>query len=262
MPSPFPGMDPYLEEAAGWQNFHNRLITYLGDALNACLPPGYVALATERVTVEYPGEVRRGIAPDVSVIRHGRGSAHAAVAEFDPPLLVGVEPVDVIEAGLEIRDRRGKRLVTAIEVVSPTNKSEAGGGRDSYLKKQREIVASPAHLVEIDLLRQGRWTLAVPEIVARQASVFEYLVSVSRAYDRGHFEIYPIRHQDRLPRIAVPLAEEDPDVVANLQTLFEGCYERGRFSDLIDYSRDPSVPLAREHGGWLEQVLRQAGLRG
>lgn len=262
MPSPFPGMDPYLEDPGGWQNFHNTYVAHLKDDLNDALPPGYVAVATERVIVEFPQAENRGIGPDVSILRSGRGHRRVARAEHDAPVQVAVEPYELVEASLEIRDRKGQRLVTAIELMSPTNKSSSGDGREMYLRKQKEVLSSPVHLVEIDILRHGVWTVAIPEAVARRGRQFDYIVSVNRAGERGHFEFYPIRLQDPLHRIAIPLAGEDPDAVADLQALVARAYDTGRHRDLVDYAVDPVPPLSPEHAAWAREIVVRALPRG
>ncbi len=255
MPSPFPGMDPFLEDPAGWQNFHNTFVAHLKEDLNNALPPGYVAVATERVVVEYPLAPSRGIGPDVSILGSGRRNRHSAVAEHDAPVQVALEPCELVEASLEIRDRKGQRLVTAIELMSPTNKFSAGDGREQYTRKQAEILSSSVHLVEIDLLRRGQWTVAIPEVVARRERQFDYIVSVSRAGERGFFEFYPIRLQDHLPRIAIPLAGDDPDAVADLQALLDRVYDRGRHRDLVDYAGEVVPPLSPEQAAWVRELL-------
>ncbi|MBI4614140.1 MAG: DUF4058 family protein [Planctomycetes bacterium] len=219
MASPFPGMDPYLEDPGGWLNFHNSFGPYLADDLNAILGDRYIAFLTERVIVETPA------------------------AEF-------------YETGIEIRHRRGNRVVTVIELMSPTNKARAGPGREQYLTKQSEVLSSDVNLVEIDLLRAGEWTVGCPEATARTAGDFDYLVSASRPESRLEFEIFPIPLDRKLPRITIPLADGDPDVVADLQSLLDRCYDRGRYAETIDYSVDPVPPLPPRWSGWARELLR------
>ncbi|MBI3268638.1 MAG: DUF4058 family protein [Planctomycetes bacterium] len=265
MPSPFPGMDPYLEDPGGWLDFHNRLITYLSDDLNGSIGEGYVARMTERVVVEAVREAPRGIYPDVALVTRRPGGGVAGAAAADPWVRVkAAAGAEFREAGVEILDRTGNRVVTVIEVLSPSNKAAGGAGRRKYRSKQREVLASPTHLVEIDLLRAGSWTVAVPQDVARLQDPFDYLVSISRANGReeDEFDLYPIRAEDRLPRIAIPLGPGDPDAVADLQGLVARCYDRGQYARLIDYRREPATPLPAPKVPWAEEVLRRAGLRG
>src|SRR5262245_19121593 len=156
MPSPFPGMDPYLE--AHWRNVHARLIIYACDALQGVLPGSLRARVEERVLLETPqGLGDHPLFPDVRVVEYRpelkrgletRPTASLAVAE---PLLVDAEPETVSETFLEIIDREsGNRVVTVIEFLSPSNKSP-GPNREQYFRKQREVCASDTNLVEIDL---------------------------------------------------------------------------------------------------------------
>lgn len=259
MPSPFPGMDPYLEDPGGWLDIHGRLITYLGDDLNQALAGRYVARAQERVVVEVPLDRARNIFPDVSLVARGTRRSRAgrvALAEHDEPVVVHSPTTEFHEAWIEIRDRTGRRVITVIEVLSPSNKARGSDGREQYLKKQREVIESQVHLVEIDLLRAGEWTLAVPEADARTVSPFDYLVSISRASDRARYELYPIPLEQCLPRIAIPLAGKDPDVVADLQSLLGRCYDRGQYRATIDYRRPPTPPLSPRQARWAAKVLR------
>ena len=257
MPSPFPGMDPWIEDPGGWRDVHNRLIAYMSDDLNRSLGSQYLARVTERVIVEAPLERPRRIEPDVSVVPRRRNGARGSTALADAPLVIQVEPTESREWGVEIRDRKGRKLITVIEVLSPTNKDERGSGRADYQRKQREVLESDVNLVEIDLLRAGMWTVAVPEDYARDAAAFHYIVSMSRAVDRRKFEVHPILLGDRLPRVAIPLRGGDPDVSVDLQALFEQCYDNGQYGSEIDYGKPPNPPLTRAQATWARRILRR-----
>lgn len=254
MPNRFPGMDPYLEHPQLWVGAHSRLIVYLADQLSPTLRPRYVAAVEERVFVEGPD---RRVAPDVwlrSTERPWRSDADdgekgvavvapAAVAQDDEPFVVDVAAPLARETYIEILDLHSeRRLVTVIELVSPTNKTP-GPGRDSYLAKQQEVLHSHVHLVEIDLLRTGQHVLAVPEDVARMRQEYQYLVSVNRAERRSRFELYPRTLRQRLPRIRIPLAEGDADVRLDVQAEIDRLIELGRYEDRIDYSTACDPPL-------------------
>lgn len=236
----FPGMDPYLEDGRLWSGVHSRLVIYIADALWPKLRPRYVAAVEERVYVEGPD---RGIRPDVTVreTRPQRGGGGVAVLEMevDAPVKVRIPVEPIHETYIAILDlRAGQRIVTIIEVVSPTNKY-AGPGRESYLAKQHEVLTSDVHLVEIDLLRQGPHVLAVPESAARERTVYDYLTCVNRSEGmRDLFELYPSRLRDRLPRVRIPLADDDPDIALDIQAVLNQAYEAGSYLDIIDYARD------------------------
>jgi hypothetical protein len=251
----FPGMDPYLEHPQRWMGAHSRLVVYIADQLRPLLQPRYVAAVEERVWVEGPD---REIRPDVWIERtQGPGGPQAAaVAEVEPPLVVKAPGPEVHESYLEILDlTSGQKVVTVIEVLSPTNKFP-GPGRNSYLEKQHEVFWSTAHLVEIDLLRVGPHVLAVPEWLARSHAPYDYLVCVSRAKKpRQEYELYPCRLRERLPRFGIPLAEGDPDVPLDLQAAIAQTYESGDYGRRINYTRPCEPPLAPEHQQWAAELL-------
>jgi hypothetical protein len=183
MPSPFPGMDPYLEHPAVFPGLHNRLIAGLSEALQAALPAPYYAEIGERVWVEVS---QRFIEPDAGVFRRDQAGGGGVVARpaRGQPVVVTVPHDERREAWVEVRvpGDAGERLVTAIEVLSPSNKTPGERGRDLYLRNQRELLDSPAHLVEIDLLRGGTHTTAVPlDRLSAMVGPFEYHVSVHRS---------------------------------------------------------------------------------
>jgi hypothetical protein len=252
----FPGMDPYLEDPLLWPGIHNSLIVYIRDQLQPQLRPRYIAAIEERVFVEGPD---RQIVPDVWIER-ARSSAGTAVAVWpaDEPVVVQVPELEMHESYLEILDRHsGQAVVTVIEVVSPTNKFP-GPGRSSYLAKQRDVRASTAHLVEIDLLRAGQHVLAAPEWVARGRGPYDYLVSVNRSTPpRDKFDLYAKTVRQRLPRVHIPLADGDPDVTVDLQAAIEQTYEAGSYRDRINYAAPCVPPLPAEDQAWA--AARMAG---
>ncbi|MBI3269200.1 MAG: DUF4058 family protein [Planctomycetes bacterium] len=262
MPSPFPGMDPFLEDPSGWLNIQTSFISYLGDELNDRLRGRYLARAGERVVREAPPDRARNIYPEVMVVERRPREGGVATAEPDAAVRVRAATAEFREAYLELRLPRGGRVVTVIEILSPSNKTPGSEGRELYQKRQREVRGSDVHLVEIDLLRAGAWTVAVPEPVARDVGEFEYLVSVNRSTDREVFDLYPIRLTQRLPRIGVPLAGKDPDAVADLQALLDRLYDRGRYAEDVDYSGEPAPPLPPTFASWTEGLLRGRGMRG
>ena len=109
MPSPFPGMDPYLEDKRWWEVFHTAFIVGLMERLNRSLPDQYVASSEQRLYIE---EHRRAIRPDVSIIAVPRSDnlggglavAEAVDAETETDEMWEVEylPLHVIERYIEI----------------------------------------------------------------------------------------------------------------------------------------------------------------
>lgn len=270
MPGPFPGMDPYLEDPARWPDVHQSLITYIRDALQPHLRPRYLARIGERIYILAPPQA---LYPDVVLIRRPavrEAETPYAVAEAkvtteaeevpaDEPVIVTLPPTEHREPFVEIVHAGGE-VVTAIEVLSPANKNP-GEGHRLYCRKQQEILDTPVHLVEIDLLSTGLHTVAVPEETRAGLRPHRYLVCVRRGPERHHFELYPIPLANRLPRIRVPLKEPDPDVVLDLQMVFERCYDNGGYADLVDYRKPPAAPLSSEEAAWVDGLLRGKGLR-
>ncbi|MBI4616554.1 MAG: DUF4058 family protein [Planctomycetes bacterium] len=264
MPSPFPGMDPWLEQPGYWIDVHNSFITYLRDDLNEALGGRYFAQAGERVVIEDRDELRRGVFPDLTLVRMRSGEeAGVAVAERATPVRVKAKELtsEFREAYLEILDRTGEKVVTVIELLSPSNKADGADGRAKYRQKQQEILRSNVNLVEIDLLRGGSWTVAIREGTARDGRRFHYLVSVSRPADRTEFDLYPILLSDRLPVIGIPLKAGDDDALADLQSLVGRCYDRGQYGARIEYRKGPWPPFSDLEAAWAAGLLQGAGVR-
>jgi Protein of unknown function (DUF4058) len=267
MPSPFPGMDPYLESPDWFPNLHGDLITHMEGALQRSLPPSYYAQSHYRFWLEYSQRYADRVLKVVRSAEAPRGRSRGGVAVAEPgtggPLVITVDTIvhgPFKQSFLEIRRRRGKeiRLVTAIAILSP-NKKLSHPCRAQFIEKQQEVLCSEAHLVEIDLLRGGTHTVAVPrEPVEAKASPFDYLISTHR-YDRRHdFFVYPISMTQRLPRIAIPLLPGDPDVPLDLQAVFDRAYDDGPYEREIEYGKDRIVPrLKPEQAAWAADLFKQ-----
>jgi hypothetical protein len=255
MPSPFPGMDPYLEEPSQWQGVHQRLITYAADALESSLRPRYHARIGERVYITEPPQ---GFYPDVSLVRYPaqrEPSGGVAVAEPDAPTALG----EYLDEGqrqpfIEIVHASGE-VVTVIEVLSPSNK--ANPGCEEYLNKQKQILSSGTHLVEIDLLRSGEHMVACPK--EKLPTPHHYLACINRAGHGWATDCIPL--QRHLPRIGIPLREPDRDVVLDLQTIFDRCYDNGGYEDFIDYRQQPAPRLEFSDAKWVNLWLKEKGKR-
>ena len=266
MPGPFPGMDPYLEDPQLWPSVHHLMISQIGTTLNRLLPPGYVAAFGERVFVAGPD---RDIYPnvfveDVSAARGGVSSSRggAATALSDPPWVVAVTSDEIVESFVEIRAlTENQQVVTTIEVLSPRNKTAGSEGRQLYRRKQREILASDTHLLEIDLLRSGQHTVAAPREALLRRGPYHYLVSLSRGHQRHECEVWGIALSSPLPRVRVPLSDSDPDVPLDLQEVFRSVYEAGAFQRVLDYTQPSTIALAKADAQWADEVLQDAGWR-
>jgi hypothetical protein len=239
------------------------------------LPSHYVANIGERLYVVQP---RRDIYPDVVVVERpppqiltaqsGVGTVVmpvlSAVEEMgsDPPWVLTVEPVEMREVFVEILSLlEGERVVTVIEVLSPANKTAGSEGRNLYVTKQREILSSQIHMLEIDLLRQGEHTVAAPRVSLLQRGRWDYLVCLHRGGYGRDYEVWAVTLRQRLPRIRIPLANGDPDVVLDLQVIFNRCYDEGGYARRLDYRREPHAPLTGGDAEWAATLLRERGLR-
>lgn len=263
MPSPFPGMDPYLE--AHWRDVHARLIIYASDALQAVLPGSLRARVEERVLLETPkGMGDHPLFPDVRVVEYtskrGPGTRRAGGVAVAEPLLVDTADEPVAETFIEIIDpESGNRIVTVIEFLSPSNKSP-GPNREQYLRKQQEVCESDANLVEIDLNRFGAHTLAFPLANLKPPWRTAYMACVRRATRRGKAEVYSMPLWERLPVIKIPLRPNDTDVPLELQPLVDQCYRNGAYEGTLNYAVEPDPPLLGTDKDWAVERLRDKGM--
>ena len=208
MPSPFPGMDPYLE-GPFWSVFHHNFVDQLARQLSAVIRPKYLALTSERII---PAEETQGV-------------------------------IEIVTAGK-------RKLVTAIEVLSPTNKR--GTGANQFLQKRRELLESNVHYLEIDLLRIGdRWRVKEP------LPSTPYFVFLSRSGLRPRVETWPITLDQPLPVVPVPLMPEDSDVPLDLQLGLQTIYDLFGYEDALDYATHPTVPLDAAQSEWATSLLRR-----
>lgn len=269
MPSPFPGMDPYLEAPDIWPDFHEALAAEIRGHLNHVLPAPYYArleMRPEIGIVEEGGAARR-IVPDVALARvPGSQSSQAATAMLDSPrtslsrfVEVKLQSESIKHAFVEIRDpSRGHHLITLMEIASPSNK-RPGPDRLAYVKKQREVLESDANLIEIDLLRTGQRLFADPEvesIVTALEPIPDYLVLVNRAWQRLVWQVFGFALVDPLPVIGVPLREGESEVTLDLQYVMNRAYDSGPYRrGAVDYSQPPEPTLSDEKVEWARQVV-------
>lgn len=257
MPSPFPGMDPWLERESTFPNLRGSLLMYAKFALNVALPPHYFAQARYREWLDRFERTR----PDAVVFAENEGAPAALTNAGFRAVDSEDRRVDVRkETHLEIRDAEREELVTAIEFVSWANK-ENGPARTAYLHRQDECRLEGVNLVEIDLLRGGPHTTTVPEARLRAAGAGDYHVCVSLAGSPRYYFVKPFALEDPLPTVPIPLGPNEPPIPLDLQQLFARCYDLGRFALLAKYARrEPAVPLSPEQRAWAEAILREKGL--
>jgi hypothetical protein len=255
MPSPFPGIDPFIEMQE-WEDFHSRFNNDVSDALVPRLEPRYIVRVERRVYVE-------GSFQDADQWR----SADAAIilAENHPPASVAtlagsataIAPVECEipmpqerrETYLVIRARETMEVITVIETLSPTNKRTSSDGRAQYLEKRQETLQSRSNLVEIDVLRGGA---RLPMI---GSPVGDYFAIVSRSQRSPKASSYAWTIRQPMPTIAIPLKGEDPDVSLDLHKVFTTTYERARYQLSLDYAAELQPALSSENLAWMRSLL-------
>jgi uncharacterized protein DUF4058 len=257
VPSPFPGMDPFIE-GQEWEDFHTRFITALADSLLPGVRPRYVVRVERRVYLEHVPEGPAGfINPDVMVLERPEAPSPPAEGAGGTATLVAVTPVVLSvpmperrrEAYLTVRERESMEVITVIEVLSPSNKRSGSDGRQEYLSKREAVLLSGTHLVELDLLRGGK-RLPTNEPLPPG----DYYAIVSRAARRPRVDVYawPLRHP--LPTIPVPLTGNDPAVPLDLQAVFNTVYDRAGYDYSLDYRRPVEPPLSEADAPWAQEV--------
>jgi hypothetical protein len=269
MQSPFAGMDPHIESSGLWRNFHANLIIQIQDALADRVPEHYLVRAEERsylLLAAENGKEEREFYPDVRVTeptKPGRGkrrprpagaAASATVEQRSMQLAAFVEQ-EVRETFIEIfATEPDRRLVTTIEVLSPTNKDRGGHGWNLYLRKRQAVLVCGVHLVEVDLLRGGT---RLPMREPWPDSPYTFLVA--RANRQFTCDVWPAYFHLPLPALPIPLAAPDPDVVIELQPLVASIYRRLRYGATINYGKPLLPPPTSAEEGWLKQTQ---GTRG
>lgn len=260
MPSPFPGMDPYLEGEL-WQEFHDTLANEIRAQLLPRLRPKYVALLAKRYVFDRPAlgvldlpAEQRILYPDVHVaqVRESTSAYQipavtAATVELSSPM---DEEVPVLS--LEIRDVAERRLVTVIEILSPVNKR--GDGAREYVERRHDLMRTHTHLLEIDLIRRGG---RIP--LEGNLPDAPYYVFLSRFTRRPVTEVWAISLREPLPTVPVPLLPPDEDVPLELQTAVNACFDLVGYERLLNYREPPPPPAFSEmDSAWIAERLKSA----
>jgi hypothetical protein len=254
MPSPFPGMDPYLEDPAFWSGFHTRFIVAIGAALTSYLPDGYYADVEQHVWVEEEdADDRQPFGyPDAYVAETGVTAVAAKPSRVTKPtneVMMAKLAKKKAHKFLKVVDQPGNRLVSVIEVLSPSNK-KPGEDRDSYLFKRDEYLATGTNLVEIDLLLDGE---RVP--VGRPRPQADYYALVSRAnrYPRASLWAFTVR--DPMPVLPIPLKPKHGEIALDLRACLNRAYADAGYENRIDYASPPSVGLRKPDADWAVELL-------
>jgi hypothetical protein len=263
MKSPFPGMDPFIEGCGLWADFHTKLIGEIERRLAVTLPERYFIQTGERAYVVLAGtdgKEEMPFYPDVGVeaAEHkvapqagGVGTAELATARDAVTMRAFIDEhfrenfIEIYQADPEVR------LVTCIEMLSPSNKRRGSEGWEQYLRKRNALLLGSANLVEIDLLRGGQ---RLPMVEPWPNSAYYFLVG--RQSHVPYCRVWPVHCHHALPEVPVPLASPDPDVPLALGPLVEAVYERSRYARRIDYTKALHPPLTPEQAAWLQGPVR------
>lgn len=260
MPSPFPGMDPYLEAPDVWPGVHANLIVAFQELLNRVIRPRYVARVEERLYMVPDDDPFRNIEriPDVKVdsTAHWNGGPAAAgglaIAES---VVVRGDPVR--EGRIEVLQAGNRTLVTVVELLSPSNKATGSAGRESYLAKRAEVMRSSANWVEIDLLRAGTGN----PFRGGRFQLCHYLVHSSPVNMRPDSKNWPLLLPNPLPVVGIPLRDPDPDAPLDLQAALTMAYDRAAYDATVNYKAAPDPPLIPALAKWAKTMLKAKKLR-
>lgn len=252
--SPFPGMDPFLEQSARWSSVHTRLINAFSDQLADLVSPSFYVEIEERIVVSSadPDDATLYFEPDVYLTRGQEGTLiQGASAIITPPTIVEViHEEEIRQRYLEVRDSFTHEVITTIELLSPFNKAAGQRGHVDFLKKRRQMMATSVHWIEIDLLRAG---LRPPEVTDKS----DYYALLKRGGILDVFEVWYIDLRNSLPTIAVPLRAGMDDVPLDLQSAFTDMYQRAHYRDSIDYSGSvPSPSLSPADTTWVHEQIK------
>lgn len=256
MPSPFPGMDPFIESQM-WEDFHTRFITTLSESLVPKVRPQYTVSVERYVYVTRDEDVQAIVAPDVAVVDTAAGWRESTASQTTTlqPVKHQIALPELRQPYLVIRTRRGEAVVTVIELLSPWNKKKTAGVAE-YLAKRANVLKSTSNLVELDLLRGGE---RLPTVQPLQEG--DYFAFISRPASRPDVDVYAWRLSVHLPTIPIPLAENEAEVDVDLQAVFSTAYDRAGYDYALDYDEEVLPPLAPEEATWLVSRLKAPPLR-
>jgi hypothetical protein len=266
MTSPFPGMNPYLENPDLWSEVHHRLITAIADNIESHLSQKYrVAIEKRTYRTDSEDSLLVGI-PDVTILsvkqKTQKSDSYTATATLSTETAnksVDVTlplPLEIKEGYLEIREVSTGKVVTVIEVLSPTNK-RTKEGRKSYLDKREKILQSDTNLVEIDLIRAGEKMPMITHIADT-----DYRILIVRSYRLPSAQLFAFSVRETIPNFTIPLQKGEQEIEVNLQDLLSVIYKKARFDLTLDYNIPPVPDLSVEAQEWMDQLLREQGRRG
>ncbi len=252
MPSPFPGMNPYFEHPRLWEDFHHSFITYARTVIAPQVGPKYLVRIQERVYLHEPEEDERASLriPDVTVTRPRTKptKARGGTATLAAPAQVTLPELVKMRIGyLEVVLSEDERVVTAIELLSRPNKAP-GENRDSYLTKRKELLTSGVNFVELDLLRAG------PRMPMKDLPTCDYYALVFRPAMKPKADVWPLRLQDELPTIPIPVSPGDPEAKLDLKAVIDRFHDESGLESNF-YRREPDPPLSPADAAWAKGLI-------
>jgi hypothetical protein len=258
MRPPFPAMDPWLEHPARWLGVHNSLITAIRDELSSKIAPryfvdieqhSYLVLLAGKLFLSRPDIIIGRTKSREPLLRPRESGASAAVGVLELDIELPVKD-RIDEWYLEIREVGTGKLVTVIEILSPTNKSNVAG-RKKYCKKRNRIFGSNTSLIEIDLLRAGK---PMP-MTTREPVESDYRIMISRSKSRPRGKLLAFGVGQAIPAIPIPLLPKDPEPSLDLNGVLHALYDRARFDLRLDYTKPPVPPLSEEDAEWTRAIV-------
>jgi len=265
MSSPFPGMDPYLEQSNFWSSFHSRFVVAIADTLAPQLRPRYYVEVETRTYTDTPeqGELLVGI-PDAVVLSvastkrdpttptNTQTNQDTVALQLSPQSVTLPQPTLIQERYLEVREVGTDAVIAVIELLSPKNK-RPGRGRTLYEDKRQLVFGSRSHFIEIDLLRAE-----APLPMQGAIQLAHYHILVSRAEQRPQASLYAFTVRDRFPPFPLPLKQSDESLTVDLTASFQGVYDRAGYDLRIDYTQPPPPPaFSAEDQMWIQALLQE-----
>ncbi len=254
MPSPFPGMDPYIEPSGYWGDFQGSILSAIRAELNARLPNGYAASIELYVWTHEPEgtKQKRPVEPDVYVRESERQRGATAAVIGVPASHTGLLPRVERKRRkyIKVVDVRTKRVVTVVELLSPANK-RPGDDRELYLTKRSEYLANRVSLVEIDLLRAGKR----PPLGDEPPELAAYYVMVCRSWQYPRVDFWSFGLRDTVPPIPVPVTSEASETMLPLRACIDRAYDEGRYDTELPYHEPVNLRLGPKDTTWARQIL-------
>lgn len=270
MPSPFPGMDPYLEKNPIFHELHTQFFAEAQGQLQPQLRPRYLAKLERRLSEGSVWELNGGLAlerkePDITVLADLAAAKSGSTVVLPRPSASASQELGPAELELRKQRRiviyvnaRPRLAVTTIELLSPSNKERGSTGQSRYLEKRNSALHGGLHWVEIDLLRSGER----PPLEVALPQPADYLAYVAQATLTGwRYSAFGWNLREAFPPLPIPLLGDD-QAILDLGACFRVAYDRIAADEEAGYQGDPPPPPLRpEDREWVEALLRKKGLR-